>query len=172
MKPPKKIFTEKTKTSKVNAWRDNGWYEWHSHQMFVNVKGSKCPVKTPGFSWSFTGYKSDLTAPGILAHEMGHHIHCLLDEVIPHNELKSMIRNTFKIESCVSGYEPNFYESFAEAMRLFILNPDLLSDGRPARFRFFTEVLELKTLHSVPWKTVLQNAHPKMITATESWIKK
>src|SRR5690349_1436766 len=44
-----------------------GYVYWDPH-------GCKRPVKTPGYAWSFTGYKADNTAPGVIAHEVGHHV--------------------------------------------------------------------------------------------------
>lgn len=154
-----------------NVWHDKGWY-WNE-TLFVNLKRSRPPVKTPGFAWSYTGFKADLTAPGVLAHETGHHIHFRPrmrgPELIP--SLK-MIAGIAAKEAPVSGYEPNPYEVFAEAARLFILNPELLREGRPQRFRMLTDEFGLKPPHDAPWREVLKHAHPKIIAAAESWIKR
>src|SRR5574342_1404331 len=74
LRGPSKLITEQL-TRHENRWRDNGWYKFDTMEMFVNLKRSRPPVKVPGFQWSFTGFKADLTAPGILAHETGHHVH-------------------------------------------------------------------------------------------------
>lgn len=155
-----------------NPWHDNGWY-WQG-TLFVNLKKSRVPVKVPGFQWSFTGFKADLTAPGILAHETGHHIHFELDKRNTYDVRKAMLatlRSLKESETAVSGYEPNLYEVMAEACRLFILNPTLLKEGRPKRYEFLTG-LGLKPLHTTPWRDVLRHAHPKLIAAAESWIRK
>jgi len=155
-----------------NPWHDNGWY-WNNI-LFVNLKRSRPPVKNPGFQWSYTGFKADLTAPGILAHEMGHHVHrAILDKIdAKHGRIMlQCIRGIAKRETAVSGYEPNAYEIFAEAMRLFILNPKLLEEGRPLRY-WFLRGLGLKPITDVPWREVLRNAHPRLISAAESWIRK
>lgn len=156
-----------------NAWHDRGWC-WNGI-VFVNEKKSRPPVKVPGFSWSYTGYKADLTLPGVLAHENGHHVHAVLDgRVGPQGQM--MIRQCLQYlmanEAHVSGYEPNIYEVMAEACRLFILNPKLLEEGRPERYRFLTGHLNLKPVHDVPWREVLKNAHPKLIAGAESWLKR
>jgi len=70
----------------------------------------------------------------------------------------------------VSSYEPNPSEAFAEAMKLFILNPDLLRAGRPLRYRFVTEVLSFRPVHDLSWREVLRHAHPKFFTAADQWI--
>lgn len=149
-----------------NRWHANGWY-WNGN-LFVNVKKSRVPVKTPGFQWSFTGFKADLTAPGILAHETGHHAHFSKFDT---RELLGALRKVASEEAQVSSYEPNVYEVFAEAMRLFILNPNLLREGRPKRFKLITD-LGLRPLHDVDWHKVLEHAHPKLIAAAENWIKR
>lgn len=155
-----------------NPWHDNGWH-WNN-VIFVNVKKSRTPVRTPGFQWSYTGFKADLTAPGILAHELGHHVHSLVDRLIDAKHRQIMlfnIREIAKREPPVSGYEPNAHEIFAEAMRLFILNPNLLRVGRPIRYGFIHDI-GLKPLHNADWREVLRNAHPRLISAAEKWIAK
>jgi hypothetical protein len=152
-----------------NPWHDNGFY-WFG-TLFVNLRKSRTPVKVPGFSWSYTGFKADLTAPGILAHETGHHVHFHMDKKHSPREFLEKIKLIAGGETAVSGYEPNVFEVFAEAMRLFILNPELLKAGRPKRYELIT-ALGLKPLHAAPWQDVLKNAHPKLVKATENWIKK
>jgi len=155
-----------------NPWHDKGWY-WKG-LVFVNLKKSRVPVKVPGFQWSFTGYKADLTAPGVLAHETGHHVHFELDRMFGTFGRAALLERLLKVrnsESPVSGYEPNVYETFAESMRLFILNPNLLRVGRPERFRMLIDV-GLNPLHDRPWDEVLVNAHPRLISAASSWIER
>src|SRR5690606_20140853 len=79
--PPKEIITAQDDTKKPpgkNPWHDKGWC-WNG-VIFVNLKKSRVPTKAPGFQWSYTGYKADVTAPGVLAHELGHYVrtqvHC------------------------------------------------------------------------------------------------
>lgn len=167
---PSKLITEAT-TRHENRWRDNGWYKFDTREMFVNLKRSRVPVKVPGFQWSFTGFKADLTAPGILAHETGHHVHNLLNPRFGAQNVIAMIRKCAANEPRVSSYEPNAHETFAEAMRLFILNPELLREGRPIRWAMLTGDLNLKPLHAAPWRDVLVHAHPRLIAAAEKWIR-
>jgi hypothetical protein len=155
-----------------NPWHNNGWY-WHGI-LFVNLSKSRTPVKSPGFCWSFTGFKADLTAPGILAHETGHHIHAEINNAIDTKHARIMLdclRLIAKQEVAVSGYEPNAHEIFAEMTRLFILNPKLLQEGRPLRYKFLLGC-GLKPIHDTPWRDVLKYAHPRMISAAESWIRR
>lgn len=46
----------------TNWWRMRGWYDFGSMVLHVNLKKTRSPVRTPGFAWSFTGSKADLTA--------------------------------------------------------------------------------------------------------------
>lgn len=172
---PSSLITELPPATPKNGWRRNGWYDFDSMVMFVNLKRSRPPVKVPGFSWSFTGFKADLTAPGILAHETGHHIHNCLNRRHGRSrarEILGLIRRCSTSEPNVSGYEPNDYEVWAEALRLFIINPELLREGRSVRWAMLTGELGLKPPHQVPWREVLLHAHPKLIAAGEAWIKK
>lgn len=154
-----------------NPWHDNGWY-WQG-SLFVNLKRSRVPTKVPGFAWSYTGFKADLTAPGILAHETGHHVHFKVNKLVigGSTHMLNCIRGLSRTEAPVSSYEPNPHELVAEAMRLFILNPKLLEEGRPKRYEFLSG-LGLRPLHDAPWRDVLCNAHPRLIKAAENWIRR
>jgi len=121
-------------------------------------------VKNPGFSWSFPGYKADMTPVGVAAHECGHHVqHCFRPD------MRSLVYST-QFESCLSSYEPTASEMLAEAVKLFITNPDLLKTGRPCRYKFLTEDIGLTPIITQTWKDVLTYAHPKIIAAAEKWI--
>jgi len=170
--PPTRLITI-AETKNDNRWKDYGWYTFIDSTMFVNLKKSRTPVKTPGFQWSYTGFKADLTAPGILAHETGHHIHRIMsirNDDLGIRKMVDFIYTSVEGERSVSGYEPNAYEVFAESTRLFILNPELLRLGRPKRWSMLTDRLGLKPPHDVHWRHVLKHAHPRIIAAAEKWI--
>jgi hypothetical protein len=141
-----------------------GFYRRGTNTITVNEKLCKTPVKTPGFTWSYTGYKADLTVAGVWAHEFGHYVDNVLQQISSKMNVKG--------ESNVSSYEPNNSERFAESMKLFILNPDLLKQGRPKRYEFLTKICGLKPVINDVWEIVLGNAHEKLITATRNWVKK
>ena len=149
--------------------RGYGLYDFKTTRLIVNVKKSRTPVKTPGFSWSYTGYKADLTIPGILCHEIGHHTHNMRERDLGVQPIKELLKSIRANEKAVSSYEPNVYETFAEMTKLFVLNPNLLKLGRPLRWSFLTQDVQLKPLHDEPWKNVLVNAHEKLIAAAEKW---
>jgi hypothetical protein len=148
--------------NKLNA---NGMYYWGKHRLLYNIKRCRTPINVPGFAWSYTGYKSDMTVAGVLAHEFGHYI----DDI--HKNPSKRIKKAIGTESCVTSYEPNLYEIFAEAFRVFVLNPNLLQIGRPRRYNYFIE-LGLKPVVLDDWEYVLGNAHPKIISAAKSWLKR
>lgn len=124
----------------------------------------KPPVKTPGFSWSFTGYKADLTYLGIIAHELGHWMD------FKTKGLDKAFISVVKKEAPVSSYEPNIHEAIAEAFKLYILNPDLLKRGRPLRYEALKS-FGLKTIHNMTHEEVLTYAHPKLLKASYNWMK-
>jgi hypothetical protein len=144
----------------IDASHSKRMYGWYTlNRVYVNVKKSRPATITPGYSWTYPGYKADLTASGVAAHEVGHH-------VVHH--LK--VNTPYFHEAQVSSYEPSREECFSEMMKLFITNPDLLRTGRPQRWAFLTKELGLKASSSDAWITVLKDAHPKIIHAAERWI--
>jgi len=117
--------------------------------------------------WFFSCGRSDGTPMGVVAHETGHHVHFSKD-------ISGMIKDLDGVtnkEPRVTPYEPNVYEAIAEMMRIFILNPELLKEGRPKRWKYLTNAVGLKPLHNKPWKTILKHAHPRIIKATKIWIQ-
>lgn len=149
-----------------------GCYYFKTRRVNINLKKTRTPVKNPGWSWSYTGFKSDLTGPGVLAHEIGHHIHNLIQNSKNRKLIKNSCVFVARREAEVSSYEPNYYEMLAESIRLFILNPVFLAEGRPLRYKFLTESFGLKPLHQEDWRSILRNAHPKLIEAGDKWIAK
>jgi hypothetical protein len=147
------------------------WTKWARYGIYfkdtahVNLKTTKKCVSAPGYSWTFTGFKADLTPAGVVCHECGHH----LDKELKY--ISTKWKNLCRGEEKVSSYEPNASESFAEASRLYILNPNLLKVGRPKRYSAFQH-FGVQPTHDVSWREVLKYAHPMIITAAENWIKK
>lgn len=96
-------------------------------------------IGVSGGSWSYPGHWVDRTPYGVLAHEIGHHVDCVYGKAARGyaSGFSSKLRLASK-ESPITGYCPNDGEWFAEIVRLFITNPDLLSRIRP---RIFAELL-------------------------------
>lgn len=151
-----------------------GWYQTGTQEVFVDLERSHCPVRNPNYVWSYTGYKVDLTAPGTLAHEIGHHVQTVYESLLTQREkrnFRSILKKISFAEKSMSSYEYDVHEMFAESTRLFLLNPDLLKKARPLRYELLSEVVGLKPMHQVDWREILQHAHPKIIQATEKWLK-
>lgn len=149
-----------------------------NEKVFVNVDKSRLPVQNPGgMSWSYPCWKTDRTAIGILAHECGHHVQEVIQDIkklVPDGYCWHIWKQNImshKKSRAISGYQPNHpMEAFAETMRLFILNPDLLHKAIPIRYAFIHEYLQLTPIETRPWQEVLLN-HPAYIQAGERWIK-
>lgn len=144
-----------------------GVYWYKTQKIAVNILLCKPPVKVPVRSYTFTGYKADLTVAGVLAHELGHHVwrHALTPKQ------RTAWRKHVPGTPAVSGYEPNIEEAFAETTKLFVLNPKLLEEGRTLRHELFMH-FGLKPATDAPWTEILQHAHPKLIAAAHNWIDK
>lgn len=131
--------------------------------VFVNVPRTAEPVQAPQYrNWSWPGWKTDRTAIGVIAHEVGHHV---MEEVSKGRSQAFLEARRADWLRCikgkkVSGYEPVPAEAGAESLRLFILNPDLLRKAIPARYNFICS-LGLKPLPQLLRKgyaEVLNNA--------------
>jgi|688.fasta_scaffold01889_20 hypothetical protein len=131
----------------------------------INIKKCAVATKTPGFKWSYPGYKADLTPIGVLCHELGHIIHFNIQR-----DYDKYVPKVRKKESKVSSYEPNIWETIAESTKLFISNPNLLKVGRPYRFEMLTEFIGVQPVHDTDWHEAFVNANPKFIAAAEKWI--
>lgn len=143
--------------------RERGWYR--DGRVTMNLARCRPPTGVPGFSWSFPGYKADLTPVGVVTHEFGHHV----DARFGFPDLSA-----WADEAPVSGYEPDRGEAFAEAFRLFCTNPDLLRQGRPIRWNTLVELLRdpYGDDELVDWDQVLtsRDAHERIVNAAGNWI--
>jgi hypothetical protein len=137
----------------------------------IAVAVSECPrgmKAKEGTVIHSPGSFEDYTPLGILCHEIGHYY----DQ--SRNKWDYSVSNGFKRvigdEAEISNSEYNDRESFAEAIRLFITNPNLLEIGRPARWEYLRSNLKLKPLHNTNWKTVLSKAHKRARLVTDKWV--
>ena len=163
----KTYFRRATANGRTQGTGTGLYYEGY---VFVNVPRTALPVFQPEQrNWSWPGYKVDRTAIGVVAHETGHYVEHQLRRLGridgSHGERWRAILKENK--KAVSGYEPVPDEAWAESMRLFILNPDLLRRGIPARYKFI-ESLGLVPTERRPWQAVLDNDAYDL--ATERWI--
>jgi hypothetical protein len=157
-----------------------GAYYSNSNKIILYPKNTKPPVKTPGYAWSYTGYKSDCTFGGVFAHELGHYIDYYYGRKLNSYQWSvkaPFVKDVLNIERPVSGYVNKFRnkntkygEATAEMFKLFILNPDLLKQGRPHSYNMIVNNMKLQPVVSESWEYILQNAHPKLINAAKNWI--
>jgi len=131
------------------------------NRIFVNVARATSPVRVRGRVWSYPGYKIDRTCAGILAHEFGHH--AAGSRKMDVETWRRVVDST----KPVTGYEPTLNEAFAESMRIFTLNPDLLRLARPARYAYIIQYFS--PLHNSRWEEVLRNAPEFLITQAEKF---
>ena len=167
-----------------------GYYRAHkirvgalrSWQGYVYYDPSRCvaPVTTPGYKWSYTGYKADNTVAGVIAHEIGHHTwecRVRMEDGRRHSwTAKSLAdywaEHSAKEASVTSYGDTSTEEDFAETVKIFVLNPDLLRQGRPWRWSMLTDGFGLRPVVDTPWEEVLRNAHERLLAAAVGWIHK
>jgi hypothetical protein len=137
--------------------------EWHPpDKIWVNVSAATAPVtaKSNPHLWSYPGHKTDRTCSGILLHEMGHHL--------SGRQVARLWRMVVKATLPVTSYEPNFNEAWAESMRIFLGNPDLLFQGRPERFDHLIQLFEVP--HKRGWREILFHAPSRIVRSAEKFI--
>lgn len=134
-----------------------GWYIWDSSEIHIVPHMCVRASTMAGYSWHYPRYFTDMTVYGVLCHEFAHYVHCKQQIGIKYPR--------FKHERSISTYELNNIEKIAEAIRLFISNPDLLRRANPKRYAFVTDVVKLKPAVTTHWKRRLgKQIHPKFIT--------
>lgn len=157
-----------------NKWQATGLQ--CQDKVWVDLAKCSTPRFVKSRNWSWPGYKVDKTPAGVVAHETGHYVvWCMRQDY-------SMGMNTFAKDfdahplidwpkimrgKPVSGYEPTSEEAFAETMRLFILNPDLLRAGWPGRYNFLVDAIGMKPAHSHTWREVFSHAPAHIIEQAE-----
>ena len=144
-------------------------------RIIVDVSRCRTPSRVPGFSWSWPGYKADLSVAGVLAHELGHHVWAEIHRACEDAEawvghLESW-RQIHLHGVPVSSYEHDVEETFTESFKLFLLDPDLLRAGRPDRWELMLQS-GLTPMHEAPWREVLKYAGEQRVAAAERWIER
>ena len=140
-----------------------GYYVWGSS--IITILPNKCarPAINPVRSWSFPHYFVDRTVLGVICHEFGHYLHEQLG-----------FPRIGKLGLQITRYEPNMHERFAETIKVFLTNPDLLKQYNPERYKYLTVKLKLKPVNTNDWKTQLEHygsVNAKYIKACENRIK-
>lgn len=133
-----------------------GWYRVPKITIFPSL----CTKPGTGYSWP--GHISDRTVLGVYAHELGHHAHFTRPDF-------EQIRADFPRKHSITGYEPNVDESFAETFRLFVLNPDLLKNGRSTRYEYMLKLGFIPS-ETRDYREVLKDMRPHMWMRIVPWI--
>ena len=148
---------------------NSGRYIIHSMELIVWVENCAAPVTNPGNRrWSYPGYKTDRTPYGVICHELGHHVWC---DMVGHPEMQRMWAAKARATKKVSSYEPSKEESFAETMRLFLTNPDLLRRAFYPRWEYLTAGLELIPAETRDYLEVLADAPEGIINAARKLVR-
>lgn len=122
-----------------------GYYSYHSNTLVVNPSLCAREVANPAMRcWSHPHYFTDRTIYGVLHHEFGHYLH----EQLKFPRLPK--------ERQITSYEPNSGERFAETIKLFLGNPDLLKQYDPLRYAKLI-ALGLKPVETRSWKQVMED---------------
>lgn len=130
----------------ANAFGNFGCYDHGT--IIVDVNRCALPIDNPRV-WSYPGYKADRTPYGVVAHELGHHWHCLYGYRVGIREWKAEVVGEPKLTS----YEPNTSEAIAESFKVYVTNPTLLQELRPQRFAFFEA--RLQPVETRGWREIL-----------------
>lgn len=161
----------------MNKWQNIGLCI--EDKIWVDISLTSLPAYNKGRAWSWPGYKTDRTATGVLAHETGHFIEWLIRTGLKDGRGKPVERDwiqkrfsiAVKQEKPISGYKPHILEeAFAEAMRLYITNPDLLAAGRPLRYELIRWELGLIPVGG-PWREMLKEAPMHIRQASANFAK-
>lgn len=165
------IYTDvdEPEVRRIKAVRTCGYYR-RNH---IHVAVPLCSHKNANYSWP--GFISDRTPYGVIQHELGHHVdQCKSAQDIYRNNSGSFYSDMIRLQSGekpITSYSPNNMEWFAEMVRLFITNPDLLKQIRPRTYKALTETgLEpVVTAHSgdvlLKWQ-----APPRVFERADNWI--
>lgn len=129
----------------------------HFNQGLIYVATDKC--EDDGML-SHAGAVDDCTVRGVVAHELGHHVwYCLARTRKQKADMSGRWKEIVLAERAVSEYKPfSPKEAMAEAVRLFLLNPNLLKAVWPVRHSCLAEEMELRPIVDAPWQEVLRDA--------------
>lgn len=136
--PPRFLARSLLTDRKPQGWYGCGAYLPRARTVIVNPEACATPSQGYARQWSFPGYIVDRTPVGVVAHETGHYV----DHVLGYPSNSEQWRKLAKTQP-ISSYEPNPSESFAETMRVFILNPSFLKQFAPNRHGFVIGTLRL-----------------------------
>lgn len=140
---------------------------WTNGGHLIRINAPLCPLAGKMHAHNWPGGREDFTVAGIVAHETGHLLHHSRPEAL------RGWRPGEPINDYEYGYtfiEPKYGpETFAETLRLFILNPSFLRVAAPTRYSYLTDVLGLVAVVTTPWEEIL--AHAPHEVRTTQWTR-
>ena len=173
---PSRLFLSRDSAGGLleRSWLGVQSYEKGRSKIAVAVEDCelRCRLNTPtGTLIHAPASFEDYTALGVLCHEVGHLVDYSLNPLTYSMRKLNGFQSLVDEEVEISRAEHNVRESFAESIRLFITNPDLLLRGRPRRWDHLVYDLKLKPLHDTRWQTVLQKTPRYVHQAVERWLR-
>lgn len=133
------------------------FYINHKRKIFLNFK--KCKHSSKRITHSSINEK---TITGVYVHEYAHLLH--------YNGFYGTLNKHFKKlkEPLIHFRETDIEEDIAESIRLFILNPSLLQEGRPKRYKILSKYFKhsLMPHYTEQFKDIPNNS----ITLINKWI--
>ena len=104
------------------------------------------------------------TITGTIIHEFAHYIHITTRRRILNNHFKKLK------EPLINYWETDVEEDIAESIRLFILNPFLLKEGRPKRYNILSRYFEpIKNVKH--YSELFKGLNRQKRRAVNMWIK-
>lgn len=147
----------------ASLWRFQSTCAYYRPEQ-ITICPDRCAViGKAGRAWSYPGHYTDRTPYGVLAHELGHHVDYIRSTVKGSyfGDFSEKLRAASK-EPKLTSYCPNDAEWFAEMMRLFITNSDLLERMRPKTYDLIRDA-GLRPVVTAPWHIVLKDAPQRTI---------
>lgn len=144
-------------------WKDTGLF-FDDKCIWVSIDNSAASGRGNYRKWSFPGYKVDRTPFGVVCHEFGHFVWLRL---VKGTERVDKWYEIWRRTPRVTSYEPVAAEAFAETIRLFLTNSDLLKMANPIRYAFLTRGLGLWPVVTENFARVLldRNVDPKILSS-------
>ena len=104
------------------------YYDDGSRNIYVNLK-----ITVLSSNRNNPAMIKESTITGAIVHEFAHYIH--------YTTKRNILIDSFKKlkEPLVNYWENEIEEDIAESIRLFILNPSLLKEGRPIRYKILNK---------------------------------
>ena len=133
------------------------YYTNNISTIFINL--DKCKLSNSKLTH---GSIKEYTIIGVLIHEFAHLLHYQYHYDVLHKSFKKLK------EPLIHYFERDIEEDIAESIRLFILNPTLLEEGRPKRYKILNKLF--KTINTEHYIVQLERLNTQNRIMTQKWI--